>query len=459
MGSHVIDSELFKDQFGTQEMRKIFSDESILQKWLDVEAALAQAEAEIGLIPKTAAEEIKRKAQVENMDFTTIRKEMKATAHPLVPVIRALESICDGDAGGYVHWGATTQDITDTALILQIKEAREILLKQLQLILKLTLNLAKKYRNTIMPGRTHGQHALPITFGYKVAIWADEIGRHMVRLKELKRRLTGQFGGAAGTLASLDKHGLEVQERMMRILGLEVPTTTWHVARDNLAEFAMVVGMVAATIGKIANEIINLQRTEIGEVEEGFTMGKVGSSTMPHKRNPMICENIVGLSRIVRQQTVLALECMVQEHERDMGLWQVEWLYLPEICILTSSSLAQMQRVLQDLIVHEEKMKHNVNLTKGLIVSENVMLGLAKHVGRQAAHDLVYRSSMKAFEKGSSLVESLLSDPEVMSHMSESEVIKLVQPENYVGISSQFVDRVLKKWRSFLPNEEEGETK
>jgi 3-carboxy-cis,cis-muconate cycloisomerase len=232
---------------------------------------------------------------------------------------------------------------------------------------------------------------------------------------------------------------------------LEVPTITWHVARDNFAEYAMVVGMIASTMGKIANEIINLQRTEIGEVEEGFAMGKVGSSTMPHKRNPMICEYVVGLAHIVRKQAGLGLECMVQEHERDMAFWQVEWSYIPEISILTSGAIAQMQGVLEGLIVNEENMKRNVRITKGLIVSENVMLALGHYVGRQVAHDLVYNASMYAFENGISLEDALLSNEEITSHMSKEEIKKYMDPQNYIGLCSEFVDRVHKKWAKLVP--------
>lgn len=449
MASHPIDSELFRDQFGTEEMRQVFSDASIIQKWLDVEAALAEAQAELGIIPVSAAEEIRRQSKVEKMDFAVIREGMKASSHPLITVIKSLEKLCDEEAGRYIHWGATTQDIIDTGIVLQIKEARGQLIKQTNLFLNTLLSHAKQYKNTLMPGRTHGQHALPITFGYKVAIWVDELGRHLTRLEESEERiLTGQFGGAAGTLASLEDMAFPVQDKMLEALGLRSPIITWHVARDNFAEFAMNVGMIAATLEKIANEIVNMQRTELAEVEEGFVDGKVGSSTMPHKRNPMICEYVVGICKVARQQAALGLDCMVQEHERDMGLWQVEWAYIPEICILTSGALAQMQTVVEGLIVNEANMRRNVGITRGLIVSEKVMLGLAQYVGRQKAHDLVYYASMRAFEENKSLEESLLSDQEIMGQMSKEELLSLIQPENYLGQCVSFVERVTEKWEN-----------
>ncbi len=448
MPANPIDSLLFKDQFGTEEMREIFADETLLQHWLDAEAALAQAEAELSLIPPEAAEEITKKANVSNMDFDVIRKGMKDTSHPLITVIRELEKACDGDAGGYVHWGATTQDIIDTGLALQVKSAHQLLLKQTQQLLTTCLDLSESHKGTLMPGRTHGQHALPITFGYKVSIWADELGRHIERMNQgAERYLYGQFGGAAGTLASLGKDGLAVQERYNRILGLHQPTVTWHAARDHYAEFSMVVAMISATTAKIANEIINLQRTEIGELEEGFEMGKVGSSTMPHKRNPMICEYIVSLSHVVRKKASLGLDCMIQEHERDMAFWQTEWSYLPEVCILTSGGIDQLQGVLKNLIVHEERMKKNLHVTKGLIVSENVMLGLGKYVGRQKAHDIIYDASMKAYEEDRPLEELLLENDYLLTFMDKSTIQAYTDPTTYSGLSEQFVERVLEKWR------------
>jgi 3-carboxy-cis,cis-muconate cycloisomerase len=453
LGSFVIDSELYKGIYVSEEMNKVFSDESLLQKWLDAEAALALAEAEVGLIPKEAANEIVRKAKYENLDMETIRKGIVETSHPLITLIRSLEKVCDGDAGRYVHWGATTQDIMDTAVVLQMKEAQEVILCQLTNFLETCLKLAEEHKDTIMPGRTHGQHALPITLGYKIAVWADEIGRHIERLNEGKKRyLMGQFAGAAGTLASIPESGLDIQERYCEILGLEQPTITWHVERDGFAEFASIIAMISGTIGKIANEIINLQRSELGEVEEGFAMGKVGSSTMPHKRNPMVCEYVVGLTRLVQRNASLGFDGMVQEHERDMTFWLTEWAFIPQICILTSGGIQQMQGVLEGLIIHKENMNKNLYLLQGLIVSENLMLAIGKYVGRQVAHDLVYEVSMKAFEEHRSLLEVTLESKEIMSHMSEDAVKEHLDPKNYIGLCTQFVKRVAKKWSQNTAN-------
>ncbi|MFV0364585.1 MAG: adenylosuccinate lyase [Suipraeoptans sp.] len=447
MASFVIDSKLFKDQYGTKEMREVFSDEMLMQKWLDTWTALAQSEADLGVIPQSAATEIKEKAKWENIDFDEVREGFLKTSHPLMPQIRCFEKACSKESGGYIHWGATTQDIMDTAVVLQMKDAHAILVKQVQELLDLCLDKAKKYQNLTMAGRTHGQHALPITLGYKIAIWADEFGRHLERLETGKHRyLVGQLAGAAGTLASLGDDGIKVQKGMCELLGLEVPVTTWHVARDGFAEFSSVVSMIAGTVGKIANEFINLERTEIAEIEESFAMGKVGSSTMPHKRNPMVCENIVATVRIVQANAALSFGAMIQEHERDMTFWQTEWSYIPQICIMLDGAIDMMKVILNAMIVHEDKISENLFMTKGLIVSERIMLVLGRYLGRQDAHEVIYEGSMKAFEQNMPLVDILLEDERVTSKIEEDVIRDTINPMNYVGACAEFVDRAVEKW-------------
>ncbi|WP_339177679.1 adenylosuccinate lyase [Oceanobacillus sp. FSL W7-1293] len=447
MKSSVLDSDLLRGIFVSEEMREVFSDDSLLQKWLDAWIALAKAEADVGVIPKFAAEEIEKKADINDFDREIIRKGIVDTTHPLIVQIREFTKSVGGKAGGYIHWGATTQDIMDTAVVLQIKQAQEVLVKQLKQFLKKLLQLADEHAETVMPGRTHGQHALPITLGYKIAIWADEIGKHIERLEAGKERyLLGSFGGAAGTLASIHDDGLAVQKRFCEYLGLVQPTITWHVQRDGFAEFASIIAMISGTIGKIANEIINLQKSEIGEMEEGFKMGQVGSSTMPHKRNPMICEYVVGLTRVVQRNASLSFDAMIQEHERDMTFWTTEWSYLPQICMLTSGGLEQMQGVLERFIVYPDNMERNLNLLQGLIVSENLMLSLGEFVGRGEAHDIVYEVSMKAFEEKKSLIDVVLTDERITNHISEEEARKLLEPKNYIGLCKTFISRVEEKW-------------
>ncbi|MCS7057193.1 MAG: adenylosuccinate lyase [Thermoflexales bacterium] len=443
MPSHITDSIFLKDLYGTDDMRAVFSDEALLQRWLDVEAALALAEAEIGVIPYQAAQEIARKAKAELIDAAQMKREIDHTLHPIVPLIRALKSICDGDAGEYIHWGATTQDIMDTALVLQLKDAIAIFERRLSHLEATLTNLAQRHRETIMPGRTHGQHALPITFGFKVAIWLDEFRRHAARLRECKPRvLVGQFGGAVGTLAGVGEHGFEIRRRMMAHLGLGVPTISWHVAHDRFTEFATVVAMLAGTCGKIAREVIALQKSEVMELEEPWTEGKVGSSTMPHKRNPMLCEAIVALARLCFDRARASFDGLIQEHERDWAVNHMEWAYLPELCIMADGALALTSRVLDGLHVYPERMRANVDALDGLIVSEAIMFALGQAVGRQTAHDIVYACAMRAVETKRAFREVLAEEPLVRAHLSADDLNRLLDPTRYLGLAREMVDHV-----------------
>ena len=296
MSAYVIDSQIFKDQFSTSQTREIFDDKQTVQRWLDVEAALAKVQAKLGIIPQKAADEICAKCRVELIDLDELKREMDRTSHPIVPLLRAMKKVCSGDAGEYIHWGATTQDIIDTGTILQIKDSLDVTEKRYLELLANLEKLAAKYRNLVTVARSHGQHALPITFGFKVAVWIEEMRRNLDRFNEMRRRLlVGQFSGAVGTLSALRDKGIEIQEALFKELGLGCPVIHWHVSRDSNAELAAVLGICTSTIGKIAHEIYSLQKTETAELEEPFAPGKVGSSTMPHKRNPPACETIVAL--------------------------------------------------------------------------------------------------------------------------------------------------------------------
>lgn len=449
MGSHITESLFFKDQYACREMQEIFSSTSLLQKWLDTEAALARAEAKLGLIPVEAALEITAKANANLFDKERIREQIAETGHPIVPMIREFSKLCVEDHGQYIHWGATTQDIMDTASALQMKEAHHLIYARLAGLQAVLLPLAKTHKKTVMAGRTHGQHALPVTFGYKIAIWIAEFERHMARLIECRERLTvGQFSGAAGTLASVGEHGLQIQRLMMEDLGLGVPVGPWHVARDHYAEFVSVLGLIAATVGKVANEIIALQKTEVMELEEPFVMGKVGSSTMPHKRNPMKCENIVALTKIVRANVPLVMDAMIQEHERDMGPWQVEWEAIPETCMMAAAALEQITAVMEGLIVYPQHMQRNLGITGGLIVSEALMMFLAPRMGRLRAHDAVYEASMQAFAERISLKEAVLRRPELARFIEEAELERVLDPANYIGLSEAIVDAAVSHYES-----------
>lgn len=444
MASTVIDSPFLGDLYGTPEMRTIFSADRLLQKWLDVEAALAQAQGELGVIPAPAADEIRRQARAGNINYAQVKRGVDETVHPIVPVIRALQAVCAGDAGEYIHWGATTQDIMDTAMILQLKEAIAIFERRLQNLRAALAAISAKYRDALMPGRTHGQHALPVTFGYKTAIWLAEVERHAERLAQLKPRLlVGQFGGAVGTLASLGERAQPVRERLMALLGLGTPVISWHTARDNLAEFAGWTALLSATLGKIASEVIHLQTSEVAEVEEPWNEGKVGSSTMPHKRNPMLCEAALALARLVLRLAPSSLEAMIQTGERDWSADHVEWAYLPEVCIYTDGALNLVERVLGDLQVYPQKMRSNLELTGGHILSEAVMLALAAKIGRQTAHEAVYRCAMRAYQKGLPFAKELAEDALIRQHLDEGQIQALLDPAQYTGLAGEFVDRVL----------------
>jgi 3-carboxy-cis,cis-muconate cycloisomerase len=444
VSAYVVDSRLFKDQFGTEAMRRIFSDENVVQKWLDVEAALAKVEAELGIIPDRAAAEIRRKANVEYYDLDAMKREMDRTSHPIVPLLRAIKEVCEGDAGEYVHWGATTQDIMDTGTVLQIREAFDEIEPKLRKMIKVAADLARTHRSTVMAGRSHGQQALPITFGFKVAGWVAELARNLERFVQMRKRiLFGQFSGAVGTLAALGKDGDSVQSKLMAELGLTNPVIAWHTSRDGMAEVTCVLAICVATIGKIAHEIYNLQKTEVAELEEPFSVGKVGSSTMPHKRNPPTCEGIVAIARVVRGIVPTAIEGVLAEHERDKVVLQVEREYTARLFSLTDAAVNKMNYVLSGLTVRSANMRHNLDIQKGLLMSEPVMMALGYKLGRQVAHELVYEVCMDAFMQGHSLRQGLLKNPEIASQISEAELDAMLDPSSYLGMAETFVDRVL----------------
>lgn len=445
MNSTVFDSQVFGPLFSTDDMRRIFSDQNLVQSWLDTEAALARAEGELGIIPQQAMEEICSKARAEWVDIPAIGEFYKSSI-TMVPLLKAFKKILDNDAGEFVHWGATSQDIVDTGLILQIRQAYQLLLGRLRQCERASYALAEKYKDVVMAGRTHVQHALPITMGFKAAVWASELSRHVVRMEEIAPRLfIGQFSGAVGTLASLEDRGLDVQKRMMELLDLAVPDIAWHTARDHIAEFINLLAMIAATLAKISHEVLTLQRTEIGELEEPFFMGKVGSSTMPHKRNPQVCENVIALTRSMRALAPLAVEAMICENERDWSCEIAEWDFVPRACLLLDTSLEKSVDILENLIVYPEKMEKNLFHLKGLMLSESVMMHLGQKMGRMSAHDIVYKICMAVFERGSSMEEALLAQPEVMQYFTESEIQQMLEPHHYIGLATTFVDRVLAK--------------
>ena len=444
MSSHFIDYQLFGDQFSTPEIRAVFDERSMLQLWLDVEAALAGAQADLHLIPREDAEAIARAARVENLDLQAIKRDLVVTAHPLVPVVRELARVA-GAAGRWVHWGATTQDVIDTGMVLQLKAAHAILRRDLVTLTRELAVLAEKHRDTVMAGRTHAQQALPITFGFKVATWVAECLRQVERLDEVAPRLfVGELAGAVGTLAGFGPHGVAVQRRALERLGLGVPLIAWHASRDVITEFVTLLALLGGTLARIANEVVQLQRTEIMELEEPFAHGKVGSSTMPHKRNPAHAERIVAIARLLRGSAATALETTVAAHERDMSVGRAEWVLVPEAACLSVAALHWSLVVARGLSVNAERMRENLGRLGGLLLSEAVMLKLGETLGRNTAHDLVYEAAMAAVEGKGSFRERLLADPRVAAALSAAELDGLLEPTAYTGLAGAFVDRVVR---------------
>ena len=441
--STAIDSLLFRDAFGTPAMRAIFADSALVSRYIDVEVALAKAQGRCGVIPADAAREIAQRCSLQDLDFELLRKETDIVGYPILPLVHQLVKQC-GEAGRYIHWGATTQDIMDTATVLQVRDALDLVDADIAALRSILAELAERHRDTPMAGRTHLQHALPITFGYKAAIWLAMFDRHAERLKELRPRvLLGQFAGAAGTLASLGGRGLEVQGLLMEELGLGVPATTWHVARDGLAEAVNFLALVTGSLGKIAYDVMLLSATEFGEVFEPFVTGRGASSTMPQKRNAISSELMLAASKAVRQHAGLMLDAMVQDLERATGPWHAEWVALPESFVLTAGALHQARFMLGGLIVNPERMARNLDMTDGLIVAEAVMMGLAPHTGRQQAHDIVYAACRSVNTEGGTLADALARLPEVTAHFDRAALLRLTDPRNYLGEAPQMVDRAL----------------
>ena len=445
MPSTYLDSSVFRDIFTTPAMRAVWSDENRVQKYLDFEAALARAQARLGIIPKNAAAEIVKNCKADKFDFALLKEKTERIGYPVLPVVQQLVALCKGKLGEWSHWGATTQDITDTATVLQIREALDLIGAEIDSIADALAKLAKKYRNTPMAGRSNLQQAVPITFGYKMATLLGAFERHRERLAQLKKRvLVGEFGGAAGTLSSLGKDGLRVQAGLMTELKLGQPDISWHTVRDRIAEVGCFLGLVTGTCGKIAFDVKLLMQTEVEEVQEPFHQGRGSSSTMPQKRNPISSVYITAQVAIVKQLTAALLEAQVEDHERATGPWEIEWIVLPEIFMLAAGALAQTRFVVEGMQVNATKMRDNLDMTRGLIMSEAVMMGLGDRMGRNYAHDVVYDVCREVVKTGRPLVDLLLENKEIAQHADRRTLEKLTDPANYLGVAGEMVDRVLK---------------
>ena len=444
MPATALDSAIFRDIFGTEAMRQVWSDGNRVQKYLDFEAALARAQARLKIIPQEACDEIVQHCKVEQFDIEKLKKQTERIGYPVLPVVQQLVGLCKGGLGEWCHWGATTQDITDTATILQIREALALIEQDIDAISDALAALAKKYRDTPMAGRSNLQQAVPITFGYKVATYLAAFERHKQRLRQLRERVfVFEFGGAAGTLSSLGKDGLRTQVELAKELKLAQPEIAWHTVHDRIAEVGCFLGLVTGICNKIAYDVKLMMQTEVEEVYEPFHEGRGSSSTMPQKRNPISCVYITAQTAVVRTQVAALLNAMEQDHERATGQWEIEWIVLPEIFVLTGGVLAQTRFLVGGLQVDEKRMRANLDITKGLIVSEAVMMGLGPSLGRQRAHDLVYDICRKVVATGRPLADLLAEDKEISKHMSRAELAKLCDPANYLGQAGEMVDRVL----------------
>ncbi len=443
MGSaHPADSPVYGHLWTTPEVSALFSDEGRTQAWLGILAALAEAQAEVGLVPAAAAAAIRAHADVSRLDLGLVAEQTRASGHSTIGLISALRQSLPADAREWVYYGATVQDVSDSWFGLVFKALGDIAVRDVTRMRDRALALAEEHRSTPMCGRTHGQPGLPITFGFKAAVWAAELDRHLDRIRAGRGRWElAQLGGALGTMEFWGEAATGLLDAFARRLGLTAPALPWLTSRDGVAEFIWLLAAIAATAGKIGNEVYQLQRPEIGELRETFTPGTVGSITMPHKRNPEISEHLVTLSRVVRAQAGLALEGMVSEHERDGRAWKTEWLVVPEAAMAFGACVAAGARMLDGLCVDTARMRANIDAQRGYLLSEPVMRSLAGRVGKHTAHETVYAVAMKGIGSGQDFRTALRADPR-LDAISDAELDELMDVRASLGSCGAFVDRV-----------------
>lgn len=444
MASTLIDSAIFGDIFSAAPMRQVWSDENRTAQYVAIESALAKVQGALGLIPAEAATEIQRVCDFKNIDMVKLKAQTERIGYPILGVVSQINALCRDKLGEYCHWGATTQDITDTATVLQIRQALGLVEADLAAIAKALAKLAREHRLTPMIGRSNLQQAIPVTFGYKMAGILSAVQRHQERLQQLKARvLVGEFAGAAGTLASLQTGAMETQAGLCAELGLQQPVIAWHTIRDNIAEVGAFLGLVGGTLGKLSMDVKLLMQTEVGEVFEPFHHGRGSSSTMPQKRNPISSCYIHAAISVVRQHAAALMDAMVADHERSTGPWEIEWIVLPEAFCLMAGALKQSLAVLEGLEVDTAAMRRNLDMTHGLVMSEAVMMGLGPYIGREYAHDLVYDLCRDALKQQRPLLDLLCENPEISRHLDRDALARLCDPANYLGQSGLMVDRVL----------------
>jgi 3-carboxy-cis,cis-muconate cycloisomerase len=443
---------LLDSLFRSKALDELFSDTACLQGMLDFEAALARAEARVGVIPVAAAPPIAAKCQAELFDKEALKSAAALSGNLAIPLVKQLTALVardDKHASRYVHWGATSQDAIDTGRVLQLRQALEIITADLDRVTEALAQLTKEHRATLIPGRTWMQQALPTTFGVKLAGWLDALDRHRERLRETQHRcLVLQFGGAVGTLASLHTKGLDVAQALADDLRLPLPALPWHSHRDRFAEIATTLGLLAGTLGKIGCDISLLSQTEVAEVAEPSGEGRGGSSTMPHKRNPVTSAVLLAAAMRVPSLVAGMIFSMVQEHERGLGGWHAEWETLPEIVQLTGGALRHLAETLPRLEINTRKMRENLELTHGLIFAEAVAMTLGEEIGRMAAHELLEAASHRAVAEGKHLRELLSENPEVTHRLHAAKMDNLFDAARYLGVADDLIKRVLAAHRT-----------
>lgn len=443
MPTHPADGPILGTLYGSDAMRAIFDEASYFQRMLDVEAALARVQARLGLIPPAAAAAITAAARYENLDPAVLAEQARNVGYPVVGLVREL-SRASGEQGGWTHWGATTQDIMDSATVLQMRDALGVVAADLGRLIRALLSQADRHRHTVMAGRTHLQQALPTTFGLKCATWAQPFIRHAARLAELRPRVEQiSFGGAAGTLASLGEDGIAVMEGLAKELGLHAPAAPWHVCRDGLGEAVNFLGLMAGSLAKFATDVILMAQTEVAELTEPYVAGRGQSSTMPQKRNPIAAEYTLAGARGAQAMVPLMLGAMAQDHERGTGPWQSEALAIPQAFTLAHGALQHAITIAEGMVVDAPRMRANLDLTGGLIVAEAVMMGLAPHLGRGEAHHVVKRACDAALAEHISLAEALGREASVTARLDAAAIAALTDPARYLGSAAAFIDRVI----------------
>jgi 3-carboxy-cis,cis-muconate cycloisomerase len=444
MAATIIDSSIFGNIFGSEAMREVWSDENRTAKYLEIEKALAVVQGRLGIIPQAAANEIARNCDIAKIDMEKLRTQTERIGYPILGVVSQINVLCRDKLGEYCHWGATTQDITDTATVMQIREALELVDGELKAIADALAALARKYRDTPVVGRSNLQQAIPVTFGYKMATILAAVQRHRERLVQLRPRvLVGEFGGACGTLASIERGAMETQAALMQELGLGQPAIAWHTVRDCIAEVGCFLGLVGGTLGKVSMDVKLMMQTEVAEVYEPYAHGRGSSSTMPQKRNPISSCYIHAAVSVVRQHAAALMDAMIADHERSTGPWEIEWIVLPEAFCLIAGALKQTRFVLEGLEVDVARMRKNIDMTNGLVMSEAVMMGLGPHIGREYAHDLVYDICRDAIRQDRPLLDLLAEHPEINRHLDRAALARLCDPAYYLGQAGVMVDRVL----------------